>query len=207
MILPIVLEGDPVLRQVAKPQRKFNRSLKKLVEDMLETMYDAPGVGLAAPQIGLSRRIVVIDAGEGDGPLFLVNPEIRERSGAVRAHEGCLSVPGYVGDVERYQRVLVHALDPNGRELWLRGEDWLARIFQHELDHLDGTLYKDRARRVVTNEEYEAELRAEHEHEHEHAPGLQGGAGSEARDRGGSGGTPRARRIRSGRGERSEAVK
>ena len=163
MILPIVLEGDPVLRQVAKPQRKFNRSLLKLMADMLETMYDAPGVGLAAPQIGLARRIVVIDAGEGDGPLYLVNPEIRERTGAVRAYEGCLSVPGYVGEVERYQRVLVHAFDADGRELWLRGEDWLARIFQHEIDHLDGVLYKDRAFRVVPDEVYEAEIRAEQE--------------------------------------------
>lgn len=163
MILPIVLEGDPVLRQVAKPQRKFNRSLKKLMDDMLETMYAAPGVGLAAPQIGVSRRIVVIDAGEGDGPLYLVNPEILEKSGKVSAYEGCLSVPGYVGEVERYQRVVVHAFDPNGRELWLRGEDWLARIFQHEIDHLDGILYKSRALRVVKNEEYEAELREQRE--------------------------------------------
>jgi peptide deformylase len=149
VILPIVQEGDPILRQVAKPVRKFNRALRKLMDDMLETMYDAPGVGLAAPQIGISRRIVVADVGEGAGPYFLVNPEITERSGTQEGYEGCLSIPGWVGDVDRYQRVVVHAWDPNGREQWIRAEDFFARCMQHEVDHLNGILYKDRALRMV----------------------------------------------------------
>ncbi len=155
MIIPIVQEGDPVLRQAARPVNKFNRSLKKLMEDMLETMYDAPGVGLAAPQIGISRRIVVADVGEGQGPFFLVNPEITERSGSQEGYEGCLSVLGWVGEVERFQRVVVHAWDYSGREQWIRAEDFFARCMQHEVDHLNGILYKDRATHMVRQQDDE----------------------------------------------------
>jgi peptide deformylase len=160
VILPIVQEGDPILRQVARPVRKFNRALRKLMEDMLETMYDAPGVGLAAPQIGISRRIVVADVGEGQGPFFLVNPEITERSGSQEGYEGCLSVQGWVGEVERYQRVVVHAWDPYGREQWIRAEDFFARCMQHEVDHLNGILYKDRATRMVRQRDEDDERAA-----------------------------------------------
>ena len=147
MIIPIVQEGDPVLRQVAKPVRKFNKALRKLMDDMLETMYDAPGVGLAAPQIGISRRIVVADV--GDGPFYLVNPEITERSGVQEGYEGCLSVLGWIGEVDRANRVVVHAYDFNGREQWIRAEEFFARCMQHEVDHLNGILYKDHALRMV----------------------------------------------------------
>ena len=153
MIIPIVQDGAPVLREVARPVRKFNRSLKKLMDDMLETMYDAPGVGLAGPQIGISRRIVVADVGEGQGPFFLVNPEITERSGSQEGYEGCLSVLGWVGEVERYDRVVVHAWDAGGREQWVRAEGFFARCMQHEVDHLNGILYKDRATHMVRQQE------------------------------------------------------
>lgn len=127
--------------------RKFNKSLRKLMDDMLETMYDAPGVGLAAPQIGISRRIVVADV--GDGPFYLINPEITERSGVQEGYEGCLSVLGWVGEVDRAMRVVVHAYDVNGREQWIRAEEFFARCMQHEVDHLNGVLYKDHALRMV----------------------------------------------------------
>ena len=157
MIIPIVQDGDPVLRQVARPVKNFNRSLKKLMDDMLETMYDAPGVGLAAPQVGVSRRIVVADVGEGLGPFFLVNPEITERSGSQEGYEGCLSVVGWVGEVERYERVVVRAWDPYGREQWVRAEGFFARCMQHEVDHLNGILYKDRATHLVRQQEDDEE--------------------------------------------------
>jgi len=155
VIIPIRQDGDPVLRQVAKPVRKFNKQLRRLMEDMLETMYDAPGVGLAAPQIGISRRIVVADV--GDGPYFLVNPEITERSGSQEGYEGCLSVLGWVGIVERFDRVVVRAWDYNGREQWVRADEFFARCMQHEVDHLNGVLYKDTATRLVRQEEDEGE--------------------------------------------------
>jgi peptide deformylase len=155
VIIPIVQDGDPILRQVARPVKNFNRSLKKLMDDMLDTMYDAPGVGLAAPQIGISRRIVVADVGEGLGPFFLVNPEITERSGSQDGYEGCLSVLGWVGDVERFERVVVRAWDPAGREQWVRAEGFFARCMQHEIDHLNGILYKDRASHMVRQQEEE----------------------------------------------------
>jgi peptide deformylase len=159
VIRPIVKEGDPVLRQRARPVKKFNRALKELVEDMFETMYHAPGVGLAANQIGIARRLAVIDVGEGR--VVLVNPEIRERSGRQVGMEGCLSIPGLVSEVERAQSVLVYAWDADGREQWLRAEGFYARAMQHEIDHLDGVLNRDRALRVVTAEEAEAEAEPE----------------------------------------------
>lgn len=155
MIRPIVKDGDPVLRTRAHPVRKFNRALRALVDDMFETMYDAPGVGLAANQIGIARRLAVIDV--GDGPVVLVNPEIRERSGTQLGMEGCLSIPGVWSEVERALTVLVHAYDADGREQWLRAEEFYARAMQHEIDHLEGVLNRDRALRVMTSEEMERE--------------------------------------------------
>lgn len=177
MILPIVQDGDPILRLVARPVRNFNRSLRTLMDDMLETMYDAPGVGLAAPQIGIARRIVVADVGEGQGPFFLVNPEITEHSGSQEGYEGCLSVLGWVGEVERYDRVVVHAWDPAGKEQWLRAEGFFARCMQHEVDHLNGILYKDRATRMVRQEDDESE--GEGEGEGESPDGDGGDAGEQ----------------------------
>lgn len=134
-------EGDPVLEKVCRPVEKIDRRTRDLVDDMLETMYDACGVGLAAPQVGVLKRLVVIDV--GDGPLILVNPEILETSGEQTGEEGCLSVPGMSGQVTRPNYVKVKALDENMEEQILEGEGLLARAFCHEIDHLSGKLYVD----------------------------------------------------------------
>lgn len=141
-----------VLRQKAQPVTKFDRDLQKLVDDMIETMRDAPGVGLAAPQIAISKQVVVVEFGHEDDETIpkqvyvLVNPEIvKIADETVRGIEGCLSVPGLVGTVDRAQVVTVRAQDPKGKPIKIRAEGWLARIFQHEIDHLNGVLYTDRA--------------------------------------------------------------
>lgn len=144
-ILPIVLDPDPVLRKKAKPVSRVNATIKQLLDDMAETMYKAPGVGLAAPQIGISKRVIVIDPhDESSGLLQLVNPEIVSQEGWVKGPEGCLSIPGYQGEVYRYEKIRVVALDRNGHKVWIDAEGFLARIFQHEIDHLDGVLYTDK---------------------------------------------------------------
>lgn len=138
----------PVLRKKAKPVRRVNRSVRQTLDDLLETMRVSSGVGLAAPQIGISRRIAVVDVGEG--PYFLVNPEIVSRSGEGEVKwEGCLSWPGYVGEVERPLRVTVKALDRDGHDVWVEGDGYLARALVHELDHLDGVLFIDRAETIA----------------------------------------------------------
>ena len=133
--------GDPVLEKVAKPVTEVNDKIKELVYDMLDTMYSASGVGLAAPQIGMLKRIVVIDV--GDGPMVLINPEILEKDGEQTGDEGCLSVPGMAGQVTRPNYVKVKALDVNMEEVIYEGEGLLARAFCHEIDHLDGHLYTE----------------------------------------------------------------
>jgi peptide deformylase len=143
VILPIRTLGDPVLRAPAKPVTSFDRRLRRLVEDMLETMYDAPGVGLAAPQVGVSLRVFTFDDGE-TGPMAVVNPELVDPSGELLEEEGCLSIPGPFHPVARARRVTCRGADPTGRPVELRGEGLLARIFQHEPDHRDGRLYIDR---------------------------------------------------------------
>jgi len=159
-ILDIVLDPADVLRKKAKPVTKINANIRKLLDDMAETMYAAPGVGLAAPQVGVSKRIVVIDPQDGEtGLIELINPEITYKEGWVLGTEGCLSVPGYVGDVYRYERIKVVALDRAGRKVYYDVDGWLARIFQHEIDHLDGIMYTDKCtnlREVTADEEEEA---------------------------------------------------
>ncbi|NLC77406.1 MAG: peptide deformylase [Clostridia bacterium] len=141
-IYQIVKIGDPILRDKAKPVTKFNTSLEKLLVNMADTMYDAEGVGLAAPQIGVSKRVVVIDVGEG--LLELVNPQLIEVEGEETAPEGCLSIPGRQGNVKRASRVKVRYQDRTGREMTIEGEGLLARALQHEIDHLDGILFVDK---------------------------------------------------------------
>lgn len=144
-ILEIVIDPADVLRKKAKPVTKINASVRRLLDDMAETMYEAPGVGLAAPQVGIAKRIVVLDPhDEETGRIELINPEIVYQDGWVEGVEGCLSIPGYVGDVFRYERLKVVALDRHGRKIYFEPEGWLARIFQHEIDHLDGILYTDK---------------------------------------------------------------
>lgn len=146
MLLDIYKLGDEVLRRKARPVVHCNQAIRTLLKNMAETMYAAPGVGLAAPQVGVTKRMVVVD--DGTGLLELVNPEIVERSGSELDWEGCLSVPGLIGEVERAQRVRVKALDGNGKPIWIDAEDYLARIIQHELDHLDGVVFTDLAKTV-----------------------------------------------------------
>jgi peptide deformylase len=143
-IIPIRRAGDPVLREKARRVRLIDRSIHKLIEDMWETMYDAPGVGLAAPQIGISLRVVVIDTHEHE-PIALVNPEIVKRSGARTLDEGCLSVPGFRGELTRSIKVLAQGLDPkSGKEIRVKAEDdVLAQALEHEIDHVNGILYID----------------------------------------------------------------
>ncbi len=145
-ILEIRRVGDPVLRRRAKPVPRVTSSLRALVADMLATMYAADGVGLAAPQVGVSRRLIVVDVGEG--PVVLFNPEVLHREGEELGTEGCLSVPGKAGEVKRAARVRVRGLDGEGRPVWHEAEGLFARALQHEVDHLDGILFVDRAERV-----------------------------------------------------------
>jgi peptide deformylase len=143
-ILPIRRAGDPVLREKARRVRPGDSSIHKLIGDMWETMYDAPGVGLAAPQIGVSLRVIVIDVGDGK-QIALLNPEIVKRSGERRVDEGCLSVPGFRGEITRSMKVLAKGLDPyTGKEVRIKSEDdLLAEALEHEIDHVNGILYID----------------------------------------------------------------
>ena len=148
----IVTKEDKILRKISKPIPEITPNVKKMLDRMLETMYASNGVGLAAPQVGILKRAVVVDVGEGGpGPLKLINPEIVERSGVQNGPEGCLSCPNMWGDVRRSQYVKVKATNPEGEELIVEGEDFLARALQHEIDHLDGILFIDTA----TNIEYQ----------------------------------------------------
>ena len=137
----IRVEGDPVLTKISRPVDKMTPRIHDLITDMLDTMYEAMGVGLAAPQVGILKRIVVIDV--GDGPIILINPEIIEKSGEQTGDEGCLSVPGMAGQVTRPDYVKVKALKEDMEEVVYEGEGLLARAFCHELDHLDGHMYTE----------------------------------------------------------------
>ena len=138
----IVKEGDSVLTKKCRPVVKFDDRLADLIDDMIETLHKAEGVGLAAPQVGILKRIVVIDVCD-DNPLCLINPEIIESDGEQTGEEGCLSLPGKFGTVTRPMHVICKAYDENMEEITVEGEGLLARAICHELDHLDGKLYKD----------------------------------------------------------------
>lgn len=139
----IVKIGDPVLRERAKEVKKITPNVIRLLENMAHTMYDAQGVGLAAPQIGVSKRVVVIDVGEG--LIELINPEVEEATGQEIDLEGCLSIPGMRGEVKRAAQVVVRALNRKGEPVQIQGSGLLARALQHEIDHLDGVLFIDKA--------------------------------------------------------------
>ena len=147
--------GDEVLTKPCKEVTKITLRTKVLINDMLDTMYEALGVGLAAPQVGVLKRIVVIDVGEG--PIVLINPEIIETSGEQSGEEGCLSVPGKSGLVTRPDYVKVRALNEDMEEIELEGEGLLARAFCHEIDHLDGKMYVDLVEGEVHDVNYEEE--------------------------------------------------
>jgi peptide deformylase len=151
MLRPIVRYGAPGLQMPAAPVTSFDADLQKLIDDMIETMYAAPGIGLAAPQVGVPLRVAVVDLslGKRGGELFtLVNPEFVEREGMQLEEEGCLSVPGFNATVARPARVVVRALDRSGASHIVEGTNLLARALQHEFDHLDGLLFLDRLRGI-----------------------------------------------------------
>jgi len=141
--MPIRILGDPVLREPAKPVTTFDRTLRTLRDDMLESMYEAPGVGLAGPQVGISLRVFTFDDGQ-TGPSFMANPVLFGGEGELLEEEGCLSIPGPYHETKRYARIMCSGQDVDGAPLELTGEGLLARIFQHETDHLDGMLFIDR---------------------------------------------------------------
>ncbi len=159
-ILDIIQPDNPVLRKKARRVTAFDKKFQKLVDDMVETMLDAPGVGLAAPQVAVRQRLIVVrlpddedsqeEFGEHAGKLYVVaNPEIIKASKeTVEGVEGCLSIPGYVGLVDRHEKITLKGLDRHGKELRVKAEGWLARVFQHEVDHLEGQLYIDIAKEV-----------------------------------------------------------
>ena len=167
--LQLAYEGNAILRKKAQPVRNVDSLIGQLLDDMVETMVANNGVGLAAPQVGISKRIIVADV--GDGPIRMVNPRIVERKGSVLGLEGCLSVPNIYGDVERAEEVVVKGLDERGRPIVVEADGLLARVFQHEVDHLEGRLFIDIATnlREVTSEELE-----EAEKEGRYEPALDG---------------------------------
>jgi peptide deformylase len=161
-LLEIITIPNEVLRRKARKRTDFGPQLQTLIDDMIETMRAAPGVGLAAPQVGVSERLIVIEYGEDDDDgeepekkaapkkLFaVVNPEITRTSDeTVVGIEGCLSVPNLLGEVERYEAITVKGFNRRGQPMAIKAKGWLARVFQHEIDHLDGIIYVDRAQRV-----------------------------------------------------------
>jgi peptide deformylase len=165
-VLRIRKLGDPVLREKARPVERFDGSLRRLIDDMLETMYAAPGVGLAAPQVAVSLRLFVYDDGEGNAGA-VANPELSDLEDEESREEGCLSIPGPFYPTVRSLRATVRGSDVEGRPLELSGEGLLARIFQHETDHTDGVLYIDRlppeGRREVMRMLREHEVRQQQE--------------------------------------------
>lgn len=156
----IVTLPDPVLRRKARPVTSFDKDLQTLIDDMIDTMRAAPGVGLAAPQVGISERVIVVEyadppeEGEEEKEVkpklyVMINPEIAKSSGeTVLGVEGCLSIPSLVGEVERFASLQVKGLNRRGQPMKVKAEGWLARIFQHEIDHINGVVFSDRATRV-----------------------------------------------------------
>ncbi|NPV86800.1 MAG: peptide deformylase [Anaerolineae bacterium] len=167
-IREIVSTPHPVLRKKAHKVTKFDRDLQVLIDDMIETMREAPGVGLAANQVGVAEQVIVVEYGEEEDDqegskqaakklYVVVNPQIVESSPeTVMGVEACLSVPNYYGEVERHTQVVVKGLNRRGKPLRVKAEGWLARIFQHEIDHLEGILFTDRATRIWQPKEDES---------------------------------------------------
>ena len=146
-LLPILHHPDPRLREKAKPVTRFDAALKQLVTDMFETMYAAPGVGLAATQVGIAQRVAVMDCSREENrrePIVMVNPEILEQSDPEEVDEGCLSVPGVSDTLKRFRRVEARAQDASGQAFEIEADGLMAQCIQHEIDHLDGKLYIDR---------------------------------------------------------------
>lgn len=147
----ILIEPDPMLRKVAKKVSGLELKLpltQQLIDDMFETMHDAPGIGLAAPQVGVSKRVIVVQLGDEEPPYAVINPVLSEFEGEIIGVEGCLSIPGKIGDVKRALSCTVTGLDRHGKKFKVQAEGMLARCFQHEVDHLDGVLIIDKAENI-----------------------------------------------------------
>ncbi len=142
-VLPIRFVPEGVLRQKARAVERIDQALLRLLDDMVETMYEARGIGLAAPQIGISKRVIVVDI--GDGPIALINPRLEEMEGEEAGPEGCLSIPGIIGEVKRATSLVARGINEQGLKVRIPAEGLLARVFQHEVDHLDGRLFTDLA--------------------------------------------------------------
>ena len=154
--LEITIAGNPVLRQQCAEVQRIDKKLIRLMKDMAETMYAADGVGLAAPQVGILKRVVVIDV--GDGLLEMINPVITKAEGSVVGGEGCLSVPDYEGEVERFEYVECEFTDRTGKRMLVQTDGLLAICIQHELDHLDGVLFIDKAKTIMPKQKKEEPL-------------------------------------------------
>ena len=141
-VLEVMKTGHPVLKQIAEPVEFVNKKIRQLLDDMAETMYKTDGVGLAAPQVNVSKRIIVLD--DGNGLIEVINPKIVKKEGSQIGLEGCLSVPELFGDVERYDKIEVHGINRNNKKIKIKAEGFLARIFQHEIDHLNGILFVEK---------------------------------------------------------------
>ena len=157
-VLEVMKTGHPVLKQIAEPVEFVNKKIRQLLDDMAETMYKTDGVGLAAPQVNVSKRIIVLD--DGNGLIEVINPEIVKKEGSQVGLEGCLSVPELFGDVERYDKIEVHGINRNNKKIKIKAEGFLARIFQHEIDHLEGHLFIEKATnlRLITDHPEEKEI-------------------------------------------------
>lgn len=158
-VLPLKYVGEAVLRRKADRVQQVDKALARLLDDMVETMYAANGIGLAGPQIGVSRRILVIDA--GDGPIQMINPRIVDQKGRQSGTEGCLSIPAIYGEVERWKDIVVKGLNAQGEPVIYEANGLLSVVFQHEIDHLDGRLFTDLAVGLVDGEALEREQEEE----------------------------------------------
>jgi len=148
----ILKDGDDTLRKISRPVTAFDNKLQTLIDDMFETMYANNGIGLAAPQVGVLRRLFVMDLQDGSGPVVAINPEIRQAQGSQICQEGCLSIPGKYGDVERPATLVLEALDRNGQPFSLPADNLKAVCICHETDHLDGILFRDKVKGPLLSE-------------------------------------------------------
>jgi peptide deformylase len=152
-IKEIVKKGHPALKKVSKPVEKIDKTTLTLIQNLKDTLYGTTGIGLAAPQIGVNKRVILIDLRDGMDPIVLINPEIIKKSGTQQSEEGCLSYPGYYGMLERPEKVVVRGLNENGDLVEYKADGLLCRAFCHEIDHLDGIMFTDRAYDIYKEEE------------------------------------------------------